>query len=505
MAANKKKVEKVSSNLKNDVDAAVAKAAVEVVAEAVNEVTAEAPIETSEHTAGDLVDFSDEGYGASEEDKVLDTRKGRRSPFKFPLTVTKGGRRLKGLLLDHATETMSSLADGSIDNGIPKVIVNGQRLLPIPGTVSSMELSSPDGIIEDYTNNVHRLVNLLDPKTVIDFYHFCFQVDGQVKHLYLDKKSSYEESPDDSRRWMGKPRTALLVIINGSARNVNIERANVINGATVENSTLEDSFIARMTRDQMEQNYVPGVGYPYTRSDYHPRGFDIEEECVIRDVWAQRSTVINSSVEKLNLNDTHIVKSRIVVSNYGSAKSSTLGNCHIETPIFYADGAHLAINVRGVPRVSIGAVNHYDGMYYDFNHNIEINNQFGVGDFKFMQDTKVNYVTTDAGMLLEIPSHFSRNGYRERFILIPFDTVVDPHQPRWMQDEGISKLITEAMVFSRNGKALAKPDTVQQSYLTNLIESVESRMKVLQLLRAIKDNSHTVLPRTDRYDDHIPF
>ncbi|ASU03559.1 hypothetical protein RISINGSUN_111 [Erwinia phage vB_EamM_RisingSun] len=506
MADKKKKLAPVTSNLKEDVDAAINEAAAEIVAESITQKAIAAVMDKSDkviaNTVTDVLEIV-------EEDETTGSVRGRlKKKYSEPKGLANGR-----LQLDTGSGELSVQRDKVKDvlETYPLVSIYGIELKPVGEKLSFGEVIGYDSVLGNYTRNQHRMVRYLPVGNGSEFHHFAFVLNGTTTHLFITDGSSYVVNDKNNTYYYARNKgtIAAAIIVNSKLTNVLLEGGSMTYNAIIDETTLNDSIVVTLDKEEMARNHVAGNDGMYRRGHQY---FDIHgtdnQMTTVDECHLTRTDVVNCQITKVNATQTNMANTVIRNNKQTCLIDTTIGNSVIDGAFYFeARRSSLAVSINATHRVELSNVRLYGGNFHHIPYEIQVESPFGITKISWMDDTKVRMLTSKDGVVLEIPQN-NVESYADRFLFIPYD---QPEQPaihlRGWQPPHVEQMITDHMRFYRNGKRLPKPDLIQQSFLTYLIDTVNSRLKVLSLLEAVKQNRHTVAPGLNRgdHDDYLPF
>lgn len=211
MADKKKKLAPVTSNLKEDVDAAINEAAAEIVAESITQKAIAAVMDKSDEVVANTVT---DVLEIVEEDETTGSVRGRlkkRLP-KVPGAVGNGR-----LVLDSGLGELSTPHDKVKDalETYPLVSIYGIELKPLPEKVTLGEIMGYDSVLSNYTRNVHRMVRYLPVDLKTELYHFAFVLNGTTTHLYIADSSYVVNDKNNTYYYANNKNTfAAAIVLN---------------------------------------------------------------------------------------------------------------------------------------------------------------------------------------------------------------------------------------------------------------------------------------------------
>lgn len=507
MADKKKKLAPVTSHLKEDVDAAINEAAAEILAETITQKAVDAVMDRADETVSDTITNTLavlEDTQAPVAEKVFGMRK---------LKPVKPNEHASGrLVLDDGNGELSTPHDAAKDalETYPLVSIYGVVLKPLAEKVTLGELIAYDSELSNWTRNVHRMVRYLPVDRKLNLHHFAFVLNGTTTHLYISEGSYVMDDKNDTYYYASNKGTlATAVILNSKLTNVLLEGGSTISGAIIEDSVLNDAVAVTLSKDELARNYILGNGGMYNRGrEYVNFPNPDEQPSTVKESRLVRSDVVNSQINKVNATQSNITNTAVTNTKHTCLIDTTLGGSTIEGSFYFeARRSYLALSINATHRMEMNNVRVFNGHFYQIPHEVLVDSPFGLTKINWINDTKVRIMTSANGVVLEFPSE-SVESYSDRFLFIPYD---EPSLPQSMmrgwQPPHVEQLITEHVRFFRNGKRLPRPDVIQQSFLSYLIDTVTSRLKILSLLEAVKHNRHTVAPGLNRgdHDDHLPF
>lgn len=503
-----KKKKPVESALKQDVDAAINEAAVAIVAENITT------------KAVEKIKTEGEKKLPAVAEKVLKEAKKKIADFEDTSSDFEGGRgfKFKRKSLEEHIELqaenieLSQVWDENIltqDRLGAVVTIGSKTLMPIGEPVKSGSIGrglSP--IAPDVSWQIKSALNKLSGS--VDLYRYAFRLGSITVTLYLSEDSSYHIS-EEFYGYHGQPSKSVIIGISAILRDVSSTDGNIVVKYDVEKTHLRDAILL---------NIDPNIDRKY-------QGY---ENCrPTADYWCSNNWSENRrySVKSASINDTQITNSDIEYGHYtksninrcillSGSKSISVTNSRLNTFEVNAvkrvniSNSRLSGNVSSSSSVNIEGLKTNDISIQDAPVGIDIKSQFGWTRVDWMNDTSVRFFTgTNNKLLVSIPHPFVKEHDKPWAVLnIRWeDYELQKDRPGDMRyGFNMNQLnLSSQMSFRRNGKVMERPDMIQRAFVDFLEGAIESRMRVLALIRSIADNASSVIPKRPDYYDEVPF
>lgn len=503
-----KKKKPVESALKKDVDAAIDAAAVEIVAENITT------------KAVEKLKTEGEKKLPAVAEKVLKEAKKKIADFESADASFEGGRgftfKRKSLEDQIATEAetieLSQVWDENIltqDRLGAVVTIGSKTLMPVGEVIKSSSLGrgfSP--VLPDVSWQIKSALNKLTES--VELYRYVFRLGTSTFVLYLSEDSSFHIS-NEFYGYHGPVSTSVIIGISATLRDVSATDGNIVVKYDVEKTHLRDAILLNIDPDidrkyQGYENCKPSTDYWCSNNWSEDRRYSVKSASV------NDTQIINSDIEYGHYNKSNINRCILL----SGSKSISIINSRLNTFEVNAvkriniSNSRLSGNISGSSSVNIEGLKTNDISIQDAPVGIDIKSQFGWTRVDWMNDTSVRFFTgTNNKLLVSIPHPFVKEHDR------PWAVVNIRWEDYELQKERPGSLgygfnfnqlnLASQMSFRRNGKVLERPDMIQRAFVEFLEGAIESRMRVLALIRSIADNASTVIPKRPDYYDEVPF
>ena len=386
------------------------------------------------------------------------------------------------------------------------VTIGDKTLLPVGEPIYSSSLMNEFNAEKHDVNLAWRTLNKLsEVGESVKLYHYIFKLGGSITHLLLSEDSRFHVD-EKFYGYYGNSASSVTIGVNATFHNTALAGSNLVLKYDVTNAWLKEAML--MNSDPKKARFKSYAGDDV----FCNNNWTKDRRYIAKDVTINNSEVTNTDLDfghytksyinrckfSSGVNAIHINDSNLNTLEITAVKAINLTNCRLSGRVSCSD------------RVTITGVKVFDLFINDAPVSIEINSQFGWGRIDWMNDTTVRFFTAgDNSIAVSIPHQYMKDGHKP-WAIIPI---------RW-EDHNLAKerpdtlgygfnhnqlYLSSYMTFRRNGKPLGNPDMVQRAFVEYLEGCIDSRIRVLALIRSVADNHSTVVPARPNYYDECPF